>query len=526
MKGFLHWFKSSTKVKRWIFLVLLGMILFCFGFTNVILGDTLEPKEMIYSALAFVVGFTFSIVGLIFIQKRNLELIIEASEKKVNLKGKEVDITSLIFNKKVYEKGPNIVVVGSGNGVTSVLSGLKKYTSNIKAIVAVSDYGKTPTASRQYLELLPMGDIKDSIIALASEHNLMSELLKHEFENPKLRELNFGDVYLYAMRDLCGNFSEAVQKSSNILNITGEVLPVTLDEMQICAELENGMIVEEKMMIPKIVSEKITKIKRVFVSPTNCRVSPGVLEAIREADAIVIGPGSLYTNVIPNLLIKTVSKEIKTSKAKKIYVSNIMTEPGQTDNYSLSDHISAIEEHATEQLIDYCICDTGEIVPEFVRKYNKYGSDIVDQDFAKVKQKGIVVIPRNLSCIENEHIRHDSDLVSAAIIELVCNELRFKDKQNEMKFMVLDNKLKREKKTNPKLKQKNKTIAMVKAEQAKRSRFKKKSKFESKYSERINSIKSSDKKSLEEVKKMENKENKKRLQADKRREKKRNKKKK
>ena len=492
MNGFFDWFKSSTKIKRWIFLVLLGMLLFCFAFTNILFGGRMEVQELILSVVAFVLGFTFSVLGLIFIQKRNLEIIIEASEKKDNIDQKNVNIKSLIFNKKVYEKGPNIVVIGGGTGITPVLKGLKNYTSNIKAIVAVSDYGKNPTFSRQALEVLPTEDIRNSITALSDENSGMKRLLDYEFKDGRLQDLNFGDIYFHAMEGIYGNFSEAIDKSSEILNITGEVFPVTLDEMKICAELEDGTIVEEKDKISEMVYDKITKIKRVFISPTNCKVAPGVLDAIKNADAIIIGPGSLYTNVIPNLLIKNVSKTIKESKAMKIYVSNIMTEPGQTDNYSLYEHIQALENHANEQFINYCICDTGEIVPEFIRMYNKKGSDVVEQDYAKVRQKGIVVIPRNLSCVQGKSIRHDFDLVAASIIELICNELRFKDKQNEMKYMLLDKKLKKQKKENPKLKN-----DFIKLKNDKKTRVKAKSKFGVKYSDRIKSIKGSAKKGTE-----------------------------
>ena len=150
--------------------------------------------------------------------------------------------------------------------------------------------------------------------------------------------------------------------------MVGQVIPATLDEMQIVAELANGYIVSEKSRIPEVVSEKLTKINRITISPSNCKPAPGVVEAIKEADCIVIGPGSLYTNVIPNLLINGINKAIKESSAIKVYISNIMTEPGQTDNYSVADHINAILSHCGTGIVDYCIYDTGEIVPEYIKK--------------------------------------------------------------------------------------------------------------------------------------------------------------
>ena len=168
-----------------------------------------------------------------------------------------------------------------------------------------------------------------------------------------------------------------------------------------------------------------------------------MIEAIKNADCIVIGPGSLYTNVIPNLLVNGVTKAIKESVAIKVYISNIMTEPGQTDNYSVSDHLNAIIDHCGKGIIDYCIYDTGEIIPEFIKKYNFEGQDLVEQDIEKVK--GIKFLQRNLSMISDEHIRHDPNLVASSIIELICDDLKYQDKQNDPQYLMLNTKLKEEK---------------------------------------------------------------------------------
>ena len=197
--------------------------------------------------------------------------------------------------------------------------------------------------------------------------------------NSKLRGLKFSDIYFTAMKEIYKNDTVSIEKSNSIFKITGDVKPVTSEEMQICAELENGYIVEEKDKIPDIVNDRMTKINRVFLKPSNCKPALGVIEAIKEADSIIIGPGSLYTNIIPNLLVNGVAKAIKESKAIKIYVNNIMTEPGQTDDYSVEDHIKAIIDHCGEGLIDYCIYDTGEVVPEYIKMYNKEGADLVEQ---------------------------------------------------------------------------------------------------------------------------------------------------
>ena len=298
----------------------------------------------------------------------------------------------------------------------------------------MSDYGNVPTASRKALDTLPLKDIKDSIIAMSDKEDIMRKLMYFNFQNERLRGLNFGDIYLTAMNEIYNNISEAILKSTEVLNINGRVMPVTLDEITICAELTDGTTVKQKDKIPEMVAAKVESINRIYISPSNCRPSPGVLDAIEEADVIIIGPGSLYTNVLPNLLVKNVSRAIRDSKAMKFYISNIMTEPGQTDNYTLSDHLKAINEHVGTDIIDYCLADTGEVVPEYIRKYNKDGSDLVEIDSRKINEYNVKVIQRNMSCIKNDRIRHKSDVIASTIIEMICNDLKFHDMQNNTEY--------------------------------------------------------------------------------------------
>ena len=489
MNGFMHWFKSSTKMKRWIFLILIGIILCCYGIAEILVMREISFQEVGKVVAIFVVGFVAIVVGLVYINKRTLEVLIESTDERMENK-KNVNINSLIFNKTVYDKGPNIVVIGGGTGLNTVLSGLKNYTSNLTAIVTVSDYGEAITNSRKELQTLPLNDIKDSIVALAKKDDQVQKLLNHEFQRGRLRGLDFSDIYFLAMKEINGNFEDSIIKSNEVINMVGKVIPVTLDEMKIVAELANGYIVEEKSRIPEVVSEKLTKINRIMISPSNCKPAPGVVEAIKAADCIIIGPGSLYTNVIPNLLVNGVNRAIKESTAIKVYISNIMTEPGQTDNYSVADHINAILEHCGQGIMDYCIYDTGEVIPEFIKKYNLEGQDIVEQDVDKVK--GIKFLQRNLSMIDGEFIRHDPNLVAASIIELICDDLKYQDKQNDPQYLMLNTKLQEEKRINKKKKAMEKRNKNGKKPQEKHVRGK--SKFSNKYSERIASIKEADEK--------------------------------
>ena len=489
MNGLMQWFKASSKMKRWMLLILVGIMLACYGLAKVLVMKEISFQEVGEVIFIFVIGFVSIILGLIFLNKRTLEVLIESTDERMENKN-NVNVNSLIFNKTVYDKGPNIVVIGGGTGLNTVLSGLKQYTNNLTAIVTISDYGEMATSSRKELEVLPLDDVKDSIVSLSTKDGEMEKLFNYKFQKGRLMGLNFSDIYFSAMKEINGNFEDSVVKSNEVLNMVGRVIPVTLDEMKIIAELANGYIVEEKSRIPEVVQDKITKINRILISPTNCRPAPGVVEAIKNADCIVIGPGSLYTNVIPNLLVNGVTKALKESTAIKVYISNIMTEPGQTDNYSVSDHLNAIIEHCGNGVVDYCIYDTGEIVPEFIKKYNLEGQDLVEQDIEKVK--GIKFLQRNLSMISGKHIRHDPSLVASSIIELICDDLKYQDKQNDPQYLMLNTKLREEKRINKIKKNMEKKAKKGKTENKKK--WKSKSKFSNKYSDRIASIREADEK--------------------------------
>ena len=489
MKNFFRWFKNHAKMKRWLLVILVGIVALCYGVSELlIVNKTLDTSKIGFIVAAFIVGIALVVFAIVKMNSRVLEILVEESDTR-----KDSDnVNSLIFNKKVFNQGPKIVVIGGGSGLNTVLRGLKNYTDNITAIVTVSDYGETPTDSREALKVLPMDDIKQSLAALAYDEPTMDELLNTKFDDGKLKNLSFGDIYFLAMDKMFNNFTESVKSSGSVLNITGKVLPVTLEPIKICAELDDGTVIESRDKIPEIVDKTKHKITRIYLSPTNCQPAPGVIDAITEADAIIIGPGSLYTNVIPNLLVKGITRAIKESNAIKVYVSNIMTELGQTDEYTLSDHIKAIQDYLGYELLDYCIYDTGEIIPEYIQMYNLKGSDIVLPDTSKVKEMGVKLIQRNLSMIEDDNIRHDPDVIASTIIQLVCDELEFNDMENDSQYMLLNNRLQETKREKKRREKKEK-----KFQKSGKKTFERKetdSKFKEKYKERIGSIEESQKK--------------------------------
>ena len=491
-KGIFYWFKDSAKMKRWMMLILVGVVFASFGMSSMIVStDTITFMQAGKIVVYFVIGFTCIVLGLIYLNKRTMELFIEATDERTS-GNKKVNVNSLIFNKNIYDQGPNIVVIGGGSGLNTIVNGLKRYTSNITAVVTVSNYGENLTQNNDELRYLQLEDIKDGMAALAlSENSKMKELFNYKFESGELKGISFSDIYFEAMNNVSNGIAEAVKDSNDIFKIYGEVLPITEDDMKICAELDNGYVVEEKSKIASVVYDKLTKINRVYLSPTNCKPTKGVIEAIQNADSIIIGPGSLYMNIIPNLLVNGVAKAIRESKAKKLYVCNIMTEPGLTDNYSVSDHINAIIDHCGEGLIDYCLYDTGEVVPEFIRKYNKDGKDLVEQDIENIKERRIKFAKDNLSVIVGDRIRHNAMLIADFAIQIVCDDLKYMDRQNEPEYMMMNSKLKADREINKKkrkaLKEQNKSGGKTSSEKGR------KSKFANKYSERIESIRNADK---------------------------------
>ena len=491
MKGIFYWFKDSSKMKRWIMLILVGIVFCSFGMANMIVSEDAITFAYAAKIIAyFVIGFTCVVLGLVFINKRNMELFIEATDNRLE-KNEKVNVNSLIFNKTVYNQGPKIVVIGGGSGLNNTLEGLKKHTSNITAVVTVSDYGENFGKNSEKMLYRQLEDIKNGMASLALEDSSkMKELLNYKFRSGALNGVTFSDIYFAAMDDISKTSADAIKDSNEIFKICGKVLPVTKDKMKICAELENGYLIEEKSKIAETVYDKLTKINRVYLRPTNCKALPDVLEAIREADGIIIGPGSLYTNVIPNLLVNGVSRAIRESKAVKLYVCNIMTEPGLTDNYSVADHINAIVEHCGEGLIDYCLYDTGEVIPEYIKKYNLDGAELVEQDLSDIKDKKIKFIKEDMSVIKDDFVRHNNMLIADTLIKIICDDLKFKDRQNEPEYLMMNSKLQMDKEIKKEMIRQNKN----KKNDSKKKKNKPKSKFASKYSDRIESIKHCDEK--------------------------------
>lgn len=321
-------------------------------------------------------------------------------------------------------KNPKIVVVGGGTGLSILLKGLKKFTSNITAIVTVADDGGGSGVLREDLGMLPPGDIRACMLALANTEPTMEKLFQYRFEDGMLKGQSFGNIFIAAMNGVYGNFETAIKEASNVLAITGKVYPMTLENVIISAELHNGKIIKGESHISKGSTAEKSKIKRVSIEPDIINPLPEALEAIREADFIVLGPGSLYTSVIPNLLVGDIINEICKAKAPKAYIVNVMTEPGETDGYSIIDHVDAILKHSRGDILDYVIANTEEIPKNILKRYGRDGSvpvTIKEDDERKLAEKGITLIGNSLVYIEKDYIKHNNIKLSELLIHLEEN---------------------------------------------------------------------------------------------------------
>lgn len=311
-----------------------------------------------------------------------------------------------------------VVVVGGGTGLSTMLRGIKKYTENITAIVTVADDGGGSGVLRDDLGMLPPGDIRNCILALAETEPVMERLLSYRFTDGSLAGQSFGNLFLAAMHGISDNFEEAVKKVSDVLKVKGTVLPVTLTDVHINAHLEDGSVIKGECNISKGLKIGDKKIKRIELVPDDAEILPDALESIKDADVVVLGPGSIYTSIIPNLIVNGVSEAICKTKARVIYVCNIMSQPGESDEMTAFDHVQAIINHSCEGMVDTCIVNTETIPLEFLKNYNLENASEVRIDEDKFEKAGIKLVKGNFISIKDGRlVRHDYDKLAKTIFE-------------------------------------------------------------------------------------------------------------
>lgn len=387
------WLYPGIGIKRWIGLSTFGVILLMVGSTH------LRSEEywiiQILDTIILISGIIILILGVKRLTRSFLGAFIPAS------KGNE--LVDILYQRKQLGRGPKIVAVGGGTGLSVLLSGLKEYTSNITAIVTVADDGGSSGRLRQQFDILPPGDIRNCLVALADAPALMRDLFQFRFDqSSELAGHSFGNLFITVMTRLTGDFEKAIKETSKVLALRGQVIPSTLNNVVLVAQYKDGSVTEGEDKIPKA----HLPINKVSLRPAMPAATPEAVKAIEEAQIIILGPGSLYTSIIPNLLIKEITDSIVASSAIKAYVCNVMTQPGETDGYRASDHIKTLISHSHPRILDYCIVNSGEIPGQMLERYQEQNSYPVINDRENIENMGYRAVEDDF-VISDDVIRHD-----------------------------------------------------------------------------------------------------------------------
>ena len=316
------------------------------------------------------------------------------------------------------EEGPRVVAIGGGTGLSTLLRGLKLYTKHITAIVTVADDGGGSGVLREDLGMPPPGDIRHCMEALANVEPLMAQLLHYRFQEGALTGQSFGNLLLAALNGILPSFEEAVAGMSQVLAITGQIIPVTEENVQLEARFENGTTVLGESRICQFKKEQNCRIQQVRLLPEHPGALRSALEAIGRAELIVFAPGSLYTSVIPNLLVDGIKEAIRASDAMKIYACNIMTQVGETEGYTVSDHIRALFAHSYPGLFDLCLVNSGTLPNAIIQRYRQEGEEVIFCDKEVCEQMGVEVVGREVATVENGRVRHNPGQLARELLTL------------------------------------------------------------------------------------------------------------
>ena len=328
---------------------------------------------------------------------------------------------------KYRSLNPKILAIGGGTGLSTLLKGIKNYSSDITAIVTMADDGGGSGVLRRSFGMLPPGDVRNCLLALSDIEPEMNTLLSHRFEKGELKGQSFGNLFLLAMNEIYGSFEEAVKMASSILRVKGTVMPITVNDVNIEATYDDKSKAFGESILPAEAIKDNKKIKRVELCPKDVEPLDGVITAINKADIILIGPGSLYTSIIPNLLVKGVTEAIIYSSAKKIYVQNVMTQHGETDEMSVKDHVEAIFEHS-DKIFDSIIINNKVLSEDLKKKYQEEYQEqifLTDGDKKYLEEEAIDYIEGD--CLDGgDYVRHDSEKLANMIIDYYIRTRRVK----------------------------------------------------------------------------------------------------
>lgn len=416
----LRWLYPGMGVKRWILLALLGAILLTGG---IILLLELRLVDAVGWAMKQFYLFSGRLLptswaGLVLLILGIAILIISIQRA---IKGilanisipKDKPISDVIYYSRLRSTGPKIVTIGGGTGLSTILRGLKEYSSNITAIVTVTDDGGSSGKLRKEFDILPPGDIRNCLVSLAECEPYMQKLFQYRFDKGEgLKGHSLGNLLITAMTGITGDFKEGIRLASEVLAVRGRVLPSTNQRVMLVAEMEDGNVLRGETQI----SAYRRRIKSLSIEPS-APLLPEAEEAIREADLIIIGPGSLYTSILANLLIEGMVEALEKSKGKKVYICNLMTERGETDGFKASDHIKAIREQIGKIPFQFVVVNTARPKPEILKKYEEEEAEFVEPDIEELRRMRLRVIAQPL-LRQLLPLRHDAQKLARLLVSL------------------------------------------------------------------------------------------------------------
>jgi uncharacterized cofD-like protein len=420
---FLKWFYPGMHIKRWLGLALIGVAMMTFGLSYLVREAYLEgytlPDFMYYVTFQFIPRYirgaaymgAASFLILFSIYKLNDSLL----SVLVPNRSRTESIVNTIYTQRFLRRGPKIVAIGGGTGLSSLLRGLKEYTGNLTAIVTVADDGGSSGVLRRELGVLPPGDVRNCIAALADAEPLVTKLFQYRFSDGSgLAGHSFGNLFIVAMSGVVGNFEDAIRQTSRVLAVRGQIIPSTLANVTLCAKTEDMQTIQGESLIGAGVAGSDgnnSRIKEVYLLPHNPPAHPEAVRAILEADLIILGPGSLYTSVLPNVLVEGVRRSILASSAPKVYVCNVATQHGETDGFDVAAHVRAIEEHIGKSVINYVLANSN--TPAVIPKAPHSEAVRLDSDV----NHGIRLVLADVISEENRY-HHDSAKLAQAVMQI------------------------------------------------------------------------------------------------------------
>jgi len=413
----LAWLTPGMHIKRWLLLMMVGMALMGLGAAYLLKEAYLSyefpnyARELTLQFLPrWVRGLTFLSLALgtvgVSIWKLNESLLYAFVRP-----GSDKGMAQTIIDKRVLSRGPNVVTIGGGTGLSMLLRGLKTHTSNLTAIVTVADDGGSSGRLREDFGVMPPGDIRQCIAALAEAEPLMTRLFQYRFTDGEgLEGHSFGNLFIVAMADVTGNFETAIHETSRVLNVRGTILPSTLEDVTLSARTHEDEVVHGEHNI----TQHGASIQDVFLNPSDAQAHPDAVRAIMEAELLVIGPGSLYTSVLPNLLVQDIQKAVHATSATKVFVCNVATQHGETDEFGVAEHLEALERHTGKHLI-HAVVVNNNVAADLPEEWHSQPVEL-SRPGAKIFE-GVRIVEGDVVSEDNRY-RHDPDKLAAMVMRL------------------------------------------------------------------------------------------------------------